>query len=54
MVVYVVMIQDEFGESSSIHSIFSNELAAEQECQKLESRLSDEMVVTVEPHEVIE
>lgn len=54
MVVYIVMIQDEFGESSSIHSVFNSEIAAEKECQQLESRLSDDMIVTIEPHEVVE
>jgi len=54
MVVYVVMIQDELGEHTTIHSVFTNESEARKECQQLESRLNDDMIVRIEAHEVVE
>lgn len=54
MFVYVVMIESEEGTSSTIHSVHASEESAEQEVQELSSRLTDDMVVTYEPHEVQE
>jgi len=54
MTVYVVVIQDEFGDSNSIHAVYSSEAQAKEACQELESRLSDDLIVTYEAHEVEE
>jgi len=52
--VYVVMIESEEGTSATVHSVHASEESAEHEVQELSSRLSDDMVVTYEPHEVQE
>lgn len=51
--VYVVFIQDDFGEASSVHSVHSSLESAEKEASELSSRLH-EMTATVESHEVQE
>lgn len=54
MFVYVVLIESEDGTSNTVHSVHASEESAEKEVQELFSRLTDDMVVTYEPHEVQE
>lgn len=49
--VYVVIVSGEWGEDVSIHSIYSSEESAEKVKKQIESNLSEDMIVYVEPHE---
>ena len=52
--VHIVFISDEWGEDTTIHSIYSSETSAEKAKQELESNLSEGMIVYVESHEVFD
>lgn len=54
MIVYIVFVGDEEGESQSIHAIYQTEEAAATAVQELESRLGEEMIAFYESHEVLE
>lgn len=53
-VVYVVIVSGEWGEDTSIHSVYSSELVAEKTKKELESNLSEGMIAYVESHEVFD
>ncbi len=51
-VVYVVVISGEWGEDTTIHSVYSSEESAEKAKKELESNLSEDMIAYVESHEL--
>lgn len=51
-IVHVVIVSGEWGEDTAIHSIYSSKESAEKVKQQLESNLSEDMIVYVEPHEL--
>lgn len=52
--VHVVIIGHELAEDTSIHSIYSNRSAAVKACKELQSSLGDDMIVSVEEHELFD
>lgn len=52
MIVYVVSIESETGESTHIDSVYATEDGATMRVKELSSALGDDMVATYEAHEV--
>ncbi len=53
-VAYIVIITDEESQTTSIHSVYSTQEAADDTAQALESSLGSDMVVYVEAHEIFD
>ena len=51
--VYIVMVEDSAGYSTTIHSTYANEHDAESIVDMLNSQLGDDLIATIEPQEVI-
>lgn len=52
-IVYIVLVSGEWGEDTSIHSVYLLEESANNVKQQLESNLSEGMIVYVEQHELV-